>query len=161
AVLKTYKDTLVHTSDADVGHLLRHPQSTLDRESVRSNVSQMRRECPQPGDLLYVEFDRPPAEAGAKIIGTGHHSRHRRIYLDSIHLSGSHQEDSYKRLRNILCPGPLELKKRHDGDHASAPQELTAARGLFGYVCQDREQYSPTAPNEPLAFGIGDGDFRQ
>ncbi|MFV2066388.1 MAG: hypothetical protein ACC645_05370 [Pirellulales bacterium] len=106
------------------------------------------------GDLLFVEV------VGGQIVGIGHHFRHRRLYRDSIHLKGDPDLEAKDRLRVILCPPALERKTEPDGPYAGAPQKLTAARGLFGYVAQE---YDAENPNEPLTFGIGatDSDFKQ
>lgn len=153
-VLDLYSDTLQHISDGETGHLRAHPQHALDRNAVEANIRVMRNNCPQPGDMLYVE------EIGGKIVGIGHHFRHRRLYRDSIHLSGDRSQTPQDRLRAVLCPGELECASQANGPHEGAPQQLTGARGLFGYVASDNYEKNP---NQPLTFSVGKKgtDFEQ
>jgi CRISPR-associated protein (TIGR03986 family) len=161
SVVRDYAATLHHLADGQHGHLLHHP-NRKKLQDVPENIRQFQKnQWPLAGDLLYVEFDRDPLDQGAKIIGIGHHFRHRRIYRDSIHLTGDSRKTPQERLREILCPLKLERESQPDGTYAGSPQKLTAARGLFGYVAPQANGYEK--PDEPLTFGIGQAhsDFKQ
>jgi CRISPR-associated protein (TIGR03986 family) len=159
-VLATYTETLKHTGNDQTGHLLAHPDKK-DLAQVRdSTIPRFRRECPQVGDLLFVEM------VNGKMVGIGHHFRHRRRYRDTVHLSRDPQvsrrySTQASGLRDILSPLQPERTMQVGGPHHGAPQKLTGARLLFGFVGADRPEYDPAYPNEPLTFGIGEGDFKQ
>ncbi len=156
-VVAQYAATYRHLRDRRHGHLHDHP---LRRELQHSEI----KECPlQAGDVIFVEH---AADDPGRIIGIGHHFRHRRRYRDTIHRDNDPRRASdarFDRLRDLLRPRPLETPRGADPDHPDAPKALSAARLLFGFVGAKGMTYDPSHPNEPLAFGIGrhGSDFNQ
>ncbi|MCS7306406.1 MAG: TIGR03986 family CRISPR-associated RAMP protein [Thermoguttaceae bacterium] len=156
-VLREYNAFLNYIADSSTGHLVKHPNAK-DLTQVPENIRKFRL---QPGDLIFVEYDGDPEKPESRIIGIGHHFRFRRLYRDSIHtVRGGSAEDS-GRLRKILCPLPEEQQTGGTDRYQGAPKTLTGARNLFGYVGVERDRYDPHRPNEPMTFGIGEGDFSQ
>ncbi len=153
-ILESYCLLLEHLTDRKRGHLLSHPLKELDVQAVKKNVGCLLKYGPVPGDLIFVE------RAGGRIVGIGHHYRFRRLYRDSIRWTTDPASSHGKRLRDMLCPAPIEQRVQN-GARAGAPERLTAARLLFGYVAQDRMEDEPAAAGEPLALEIGKEDFRQ
>lgn len=146
-IIANYAATYEHLRDEASGQLMRHPDQVKSRD-----LNQCRLEA---GDMVLVEH-----APGARdtIIGLGHHFRHRRRYRDTIHQNNApnHAQDPpSERLRDQLRPHALEVPRGANGDHAGAPQKLTSARLLFGFVGSKRPKYDLAHPNEPLTFGIG------
>jgi CRISPR-associated protein (TIGR03986 family) len=159
-VLANYSDTLEHIGDDQTGHLLAHPYKGELNQVRDTTMPQFRREYPQVGDMLFVEM------VNGKVVGIGHHFRHRRRYRDTVHLSRDPQVNRrYSTqalgLRDILSPSLPERTIQASGTHHGAPQKLTGARLMFGFVGADRPKYDLAYPNESLTFGIGEGDFKQ
>lgn len=162
-VLDDYRDLLRHVADRKKGHLRSHPLKELNVTRVEENIKGLLDNGPQVGDLIFVE------RRGNRIIGIGHHYRFRRRYRDTIHFAYDPASTRAKHLRSVLCPRPLERPSQKEEDRtaqpglsrAGAPQRLSAARGLFGYVAEKRASDDDSSAKKLLTFGIGDGDFSQ
>lgn len=149
SVLDDYCRTVAVLLDPEHGHFSsRHPGINSDRaahkEAIATVAAATLDPAPRPfkeGDLIWVEWD---DDRGA-ITSFGSHYYYRWAYQDTIRTRGGQE-------RAILSPTKAETTLVEEGELAGAPQGLTAARRLFGYVNVDRDS---------VCKGIGKDAFSQ
>lgn len=149
-----YLRTVEHLLDPAHGHFSsRHPGFGSDHEARRQAIAIVEQANVEPaarpfqeGDMIWVEVEsdqggRPPKA----ITSFGSHYYYRWAYQDTIRTRGGKE-------RAILSPTKAETTLVEEGELTDAPQELTAARRLFGYVNVERDS---------VCKGIGKGAFSQ
>lgn len=149
SVLDDYCRTVAVLLDPEHGHFSsRHPGIGSDRSEAKKAIATVAAATVNPstrpfqkGDLIWVEWD-TDAEA---ITSFGSHYYYRWAYQDTIRTRGGQE-------RAILSPTKAETTLVEEGELAGAPQGLTAARRLFGYVNVDRDS---------VCKGIGKGTYSQ
>ncbi|MBF0548469.1 MAG: TIGR03986 family CRISPR-associated RAMP protein [Candidatus Riflebacteria bacterium] len=150
ALWQEFQETLKILKCEEFGHLKDHPlleKSQIDE--VENRLNEFIDSFPRVGDFLLLERD---PKTGL-LIGIGHHFRFRRKYRDSIHKTPDCQNNVFPRKILSTFPEEQQINK----NIPSAPDQLTCARNLFGYV-SEKEKYSP---KEPTSYGIGSKDFTQ
>ncbi|WP_295447122.1 TIGR03986 family CRISPR-associated RAMP protein [uncultured Thiodictyon sp.] len=114
-------------ADNKVGHLTAHP---LDVEVEQVAKSVKKHAEFSPGQLIYVELETNAAgkvTKDSKVVSCGHHFRYRWAYTSSVR----------KRNGPRACLTPMACEQLPVGAQECkdiAPEELTGARLLFGYV---------------------------
>jgi len=156
-VVRQYSRTLQQLGNEKTGHITKsHPlRDKLPVNTIQTSLRELETLSELLGKVVFLEI-RGSGANSLEVVTIGHHFRYRWAYRDSIQYQK-------QRLRALLCPAEPEQKIQPDGGHPGAPQKLTAARRLFGYVAQDRDAANP---NQPLTFQIGSSeerfeDFRQ
>lgn len=149
-----YLRTVEHLLDPAHGHFSsRHPGFGSDHEARRQAIAIVEQANVEPaarpfqeGDMIWVEVEsdqggRPPKA----ITSFGSHYYYRWAYQDTIRTRGGKE-------RAILSPTKAETTLVEEGELTGAPQGLTAARRLFGYVNVERDS---------VCKGLGKGAFSQ
>jgi hypothetical protein len=120
--LEDQKNVLANDTE---GHLTAHPLNFHIQKVKEAIVNNSKL---QPGQLIYVEVEVSTDSGGnvtenARVVSFGHHFRYRWAYTSSIRKKDG-------QLRDCLAPTVEERELDAEG----APQKLTGARLLFGYV---------------------------
>ncbi len=165
-LVEQYLATLDHLAGVRHGHLAGHPRAkgavdsdgmpdtveTVDRHGIRRNILSQKNPIPQPGEVLFLEFEQVDPSGGrgrpqrGKLLSFGRHFRYRWKYTDSTTKSAG-------ELRTVLAPTATERKLEASG----APKGLSGGRLMFGYVGPQTSEQDSGA--QPFTTGIGKGDF--
>lgn len=135
--LNAYYQTQKILADTQSGHLSPgHPN--LNKLNVGAVQESIRTHTPlQVGQLIYVEIEHgrtQTGKAGIRIVSMGHHFQYRWAYSSSLRYK-NRLLDGKGQLRDELALHPEEK-----ADQQGAPQQLTAARLLFGYAVDGRDE---------------------
>ena len=117
-----------------IGHLTGHPLGSKFRES--QVIDAIRNNCKfSVGQLIYVELTTDidgKVSSSSKVVSCGHHFRYRWAYTSSICLHNG-------QTRPCLSPiSEEQIPAERKGSKDEAPESLTGARLLFGYVRHDK-----------------------
>ncbi|MGH2581572.1 MAG: hypothetical protein ACRDFQ_01595, partial [Anaerolineales bacterium] len=139
--------THCHLIDQDHGHASsRHPSLGNDASARKEAVENLTRAANkgfQPGDLIFVEWDR----TSNKVVSYGHHYYYRWRFVDTVRTRRSGA--GVWEPRPEVAPAAFEKER----DSSGSPFALTGVRALFGYASGDDG-------NEGCQ-SIGEGDFTQ
>lgn len=141
-----------HLADQQTGHLRNeHPLSGKAKfDRVARDVAKAKEALVRPGQLIYVEVEMSAGGQPARVTSLGPNFRYPWRYGDTIRTRGGARPTD----RAVLRPHLDERPGTADAPHA-APEGLTAARGIFGYVVDQDDAGSQGRGT----LGIGRGDF--
>lgn len=121
-----YKATIEHLSDTSKGHLTNDHQLLRKISCTQDQLSQAIKDAGKmkKDQLIYVEVIEN--NENYHITSLGHNFRYRWRYADTVRTRW-----------NLLEPQTRSLLQPVEQEKGESPQELSAARLLFGYVADD------------------------
>jgi len=142
---ESYQKTLDHLGDDKDGHLRKeHPLYDKTKfEEIKKRIQNMKKTPFQEGQVIFVEISK--SKGSRRIASWGNHVYYRWRYAGTVRRKNGEE-------RLVLLPMPKEKIQPSNHSNHIPPQELSAARLLFGYVSDDKN---------PGTKNIGQGDFQK
>lgn len=142
---ESYQKTLDHLSDDKDGHLSNdHPLHDKTKfGEIKKHVQNMKKTPFKEGQVIFIEISK--SKGSRRIVSWGNHVYYRWRYAGTVRYKNGEE-------RSILLPLPKEKIRPSNHCNHIPPQELSAARLLFGYVSDDKNSGTKN---------IGQGDFQK
>jgi len=153
-VIGHYLKTLAHLLDDHHGHFASgYPGEGVEeaQRNLKSLKNRWQTRADLVGRLIYVEQDK-----NGNITSMGHHYYYRWRYADTIRTVWQNHGQAGFTVRAILKPLALETQT----DSQGKPEQLSAARLLFGYTSH-RDDHSPQPHDQDGTANIGTGSYQR